>query len=82
MPIAPPPPLYQKMQQRITAMLNEARAALNDADLEAWDDALTAMVGDLEFFQDEVQQRIADLAAEEEDDDEEEISDQCDIPHR
>jgi hypothetical protein len=77
------------MQQRITAMLNEARAALNDADqvndtnLEAWDDALTAMAGDLEFFQDEVQQRIADLAAEDdEDDDEEEISDQCDIPHR
>lgn len=70
------------MQQRITAMLNEARAALNDApvdaaDLEAWDDALTAMIGDLEFFQDEVQQRIADLAAEED-----EISDQCDIPHR
>lgn len=86
MPIAPPPPLYQKMQQRITAMLNEARAALNDADqvndtdLADWDEALTAMVGDLEFFQDEVQQRIADLAAEEEDD--EEISDQCDIPHR
>lgn len=74
MPIAPP---HHKMQQRITAMLNEARAALNDADLEAWDDALTAMIGDLEFFQDEVQQRIADLAAEED-----EISDQCDIPHR
>lgn len=78
MPIAPPSPLYQKMQQRITAMLAKARAESldDDNDLEAWDDALTAMIGDLEFFQDQVQQRIADIAEEEE------LSDQCDTPHR